>query len=189
MDTDSPSNDLSISAWKAQIWALLLMVPVVFMCVAPYLIIWGNDALDGVLEGVHAWVLIGVFIGGIAAHELLHGIGWALAGRQRWEAVSFGFKLKSLTPYAHVGEPLEAWAYRIGAALPGVTLGLVPWGISLVIGHGPLHIFGVIFTASALGDAIVLWLLRDVPANARVQDHPDRVGGILAGDGAAPSAD
>jgi len=68
-------------------------------------------------------------------------------------------------------------------------LGLVPWGISLVIGHGPLHIFGVIFIAVASGDAIVLWLLRDVPADAWVQDHPDRVGGILVEDGAAPSAD
>ena len=179
MDTGSPTKDCSISTWKAQIWSLLLMVPVVFMCVAPYLIIWGHDALDGVLEGIHAGVLISAFIGGIAAYEFLHGIGWALAGQQRWEAVSFGFKLKSLTPYAHLNEPLEAWAYRTGAALPGVTLGLVPRGISLVIGHGPLHIFGVIFIAVASGDAIVLWLLRDVPADAWVQDHPDRVGGIL----------
>ena len=181
MDTGSPTNDRSISAWKAQIWGLLLIVPVVFMCVAPYLIIWGHDALDGILDEIHAGVLIGVFVGGIAAHEFLHGIGWALAGQQRWEVVSFGFELKSLTPCAHVDEPLEAWAYRTGAALPGVILGLVPRGISLVIGHGPLHIFGVIFTVVASGDAIVLWLLSDVPADARVQDHSDRVGHLGGG--------
>ena len=57
----------------------------------------------------------------------------------------------------------------------------MPRGISLVLGPGPLHIFGVIFTVVASGDAIVLWLLRDVPADARVQDHPDRVGASWRG--------
>ena len=121
--TESRANDCSISVWKAQIGAALLVFPIFFVCVLPYLILWGNDALNGALDSVHGGVLMGLFIGGIVVHEVLHGIGWALAGGRGWTAISFGFKLKSLTPYAHVEGPMEAWAYRVGAALPGVTLG------------------------------------------------------------------
>lgn len=178
---DHAIDDRSISAWTAQIWGVLLMVPTVFVCVAPYLLIWGDDALDGTLDGVHGGVLIGLFVGGIVVHEPLHGIGWAWAGRQGWGAISFGFKLKSLTPHAHVEGPLEARAYRFGTALPGLALGLLPWAASLLVGHGPLHMFGVVFTAVAVGDALVLWLVRDIPGDTQVKDHPDRVGFLLAG--------
>jgi len=179
IDTAHHADDRSLSVWMAQIWGVLLMVPIVFVCVAPYLLIRGNDALDGALDGVGGGVLIGLFVGGIVVHELLHGIGWALAGGKGWAAISFGFKLKSLTPYAHVEGPLEARAYRIGIALPGGALGLLPWGISLLVGHAPLHMFGVVFTAVAVGDAMVLWLLRGVPDDTLVEDHPDRVGCLL----------
>jgi len=165
------------------------MVPVALLCTAPYQIVWGNGALSGALDGIHAVVLIGVFIGGIVVHELLHGIGWALAGGQQWQAVSFGFKLKTLTPYAHVDEAIEAWGYRVGTALPGVALGLVPLGISLLVGHAPLHMFGVVFSVAATGDAMVLWLLRGVPGDAPVQDHPDRVGCLVANKDTAPPED
>ena len=105
----------------------------------------------------------------------------ASAGGKRWDEISFGFKLKSLTPYATVDGPLQIWAYRVGSALPGATLGLAPWAISLLVGHAGLHLFGVVFTVIAVGDAVVLWLLRDVPNDVRVQDHPERVGCILKG--------
>ena len=178
-DTANPSKDRSISVWKAQVLGVVLMVPVLFVCAAPYLLIWGEGALDGALDGIHSGALIGIFIGGIVLHEILHGIGWALAGRKRWGEISFGFKLKSLTPYATVDGLLEIWAYRVGSALPGVTLGLAPWAISLFVGHAGLHLFGVVFIVVAIGDAVVLWLLRDVPNTIHVQDHPERVGCIL----------
>jgi len=176
----TPTTDHSISMWKAQVGGVLLMVPVALLCTVPFQIIWGDGALVGALNGIHAGVLIGVFTGGIVAHELLHGIGWALAGGHQWQAVSFGFKLKTLTPYAHVDAAITASAYRVGTALPGVALGLVPWGISIGIGHAPLHLFGVVFTVVAVGDLMVLWLLRGVAGGAWVQDHPDRVGCLVA---------
>lgn len=178
-NTATPSKDRSISVWKAQVLGVVLMVPVLFVCVGPYLFIWGEGALDGALDGIHSGALISTFIGGIVLHEILHGIGWALAGGKRWREISFGFKLKSLTPYATVDGLLEAWAYRVGSALPGVILGLAPWAISLFVGHAGLHLFGVVFTVVAVGDAVVLWLLRDVPNTICVQDHPERVGCML----------
>jgi len=40
---------------------------------------------------------------------------------------------------------------------------------------------------AAVGDAMVLWLLRGVPGDTLVEDHPDRVGCLLAGkEGASP---
>jgi hypothetical protein len=178
MDVD----DRSIALWKAQVLGLLPMLAVVVLGPASYLAVWGSDALDQALSGIPSGVVIGFFVGGILVHEALHGLGWAVAGRKSWERVSFGFQVKSLTPYAHIEEPMQAGAYRIGAALPGVALGLVPWALSIALGHAPMHIFGIVFTAVAAGDAMILWTLRDVPATHYVQDHPSRVGCFVLGE-------
>jgi hypothetical protein len=178
MDVD----DRSFSSWKAQILGLLPMLAVVVMAPASYVAVWGSGALDQPLNGIHPGMLIGYFIGGVCVHEALHGLGWAVAGQKSWERVSFGFQVKSLTPYAHIEGPMQAWAYRIGAGLPGVALGLVPWALSIALGHAPMHIFGIVFTAVAAGDAMILWTLRDVPATHYVQDHPHRVGCLVLGE-------
>ncbi|TQE90561.1 MAG: DUF3267 domain-containing protein [Spiribacter salinus] len=177
MDVD----DRSFSSWKAQALGVLFMAAIIVVAPASYLAVWGSDALDQALSGIHPGVLIGCFVGGILVHEALHGLGWVVAGQRSWERVSFGFQVKSLTPYAHIEGPMQAWAYRIGAALPGVVLGLVPWVLSIALGHTSMHIFGIVFTAVAAGDAMILWTLRDVPATHYVQDHPHRVGCLVLG--------
>ena len=147
--------------------------------------LWGWPALlRGLLLFGAPLSFILVLLLGIVAHEALHGLAWRLAGRVPWSAIRFGFQLKTLTPYAHCAVPLEVRSYRIGTAAPGVVLGLLPLLVATVSGNGWLLRFGVFFSLAAVGDLIILWTLRGVPAGRRVKDHPTRAGCYVLAPGA-----
>lgn len=76
----------------------------------------------------------------------------------------------------HCTEPLEVKAYRIGACLPGVLLGVVPALIGIISGSGELLLWGLLFTLAARGDMLVVWLIRHVPAEQLIEDHPHCAG-------------
>jgi hypothetical protein len=174
--TGAAREDRSISMGQANLYAVVLTLPLLLL-VAPFGLIWGGGRL---LEGIEQFTRLVPFlltlVIGIVVHEALHGLAWAWFGRKPWSAIRFGFQLRTLTPYAHCKEPLEVRAYRAGAAAPGIVLGLIPLAIATAIGNGWLLWFGLFFTLAALGDLIILWLLRDVPAGRLVEDHPVRAG-------------
>jgi hypothetical protein len=121
-------------------------------------------------------ILLGAMLLLTIAHELIHALTWVWAGNLAWQNVSFGIKWKTLMPYAHINAPISARAYRWGAVMPGLLTGVIPSLIALITGNGLLMLFGAAMFAGAVGDTIVLWIIRDVPANAEVLDHPDAVG-------------
>lgn len=172
-------RDLSFSALAANGYALVVMLPVVVLLAVPFFLIRvvGNDSASFALDGF-GW-LVGLYaalIGGIIVHELIHGVTWAVAGRKPWSAITFGVQWKTLTPYAHVKEPLPVGPYRLGAAMPGLLLGGLPVALATITGSGWLLAFGLLFTFAAGGDALVLWSLRGVRGDALVEDHPTRAG-------------
>jgi len=164
--------DLSISMVKANIYGLIVLLPVVLLGLF-YIKLWGLAALKTIPFGSLGRFLILIFFG-IVVHEGLHGLVWILAGK-KWN-VTFGIHWKTLSPYAHCKAPLNVEAYRIGVALPGLILGLFPTGIGLFTGSHSAIVFGLIFILAAGGDALVLWLIRNVQAGSLVEDHPSRVG-------------
>ena len=137
----------------------------------------GGDRGDGLGA---AWVaenliiVLGVFIASIFVHEGLHALGWMFFGSVPASEISFGVKMG--TPYTHASVPMAAGGYRLGAALPGVVLGVVPVVTSWLIGDGALMLYGALMLFTAMGDAMVLWLLRDVPPETLVRDHPSEAG-------------
>lgn len=165
-------EDRSFSMVRANVYIVAMLVPLAVLFFVPYYVLWGGF-------GPGNWDLIAAaawFLGGVLGHELLHGITWMIAGNKPPGAVRFGFQLKTLTPYAHCTEPIDISAYRWGAAVPGVILGIVPGIIAMAIGSPGLLVFGFLFTLAAGGDALILWVLRDVPAGSLVEDHPSRAG-------------
>ena len=177
---EDAKRDLSISMGKANLYGIALMVPGVLLLALPYVAIWGWEAFGNAwnttlaLDNVPA--ALGVFAVGIVLHELIHGLSWMYFGKKPRSAITYGFKLKTLTPYAHCVEPMDVRAYRLGAAMPGLILGVLPWLAAVVSGNGAVLIFGFVFTLAALGDAMILWLIRDVAPGSLVLDHPTQAG-------------
>jgi hypothetical protein len=56
-----------------------------------------------------------------------------------------------------------------------------------ITGNGWLLCFGLLFLIAASGDFLVLWLMRDIPADWMVEDHPHRAGCVVYGPSGQPT--
>lgn len=171
-------TDLSISMDKANVQSLLFALPIVGLLILSYSLRWGSAqfwlGFNALFENF--LVFIAVFFLGVIVHELIHGFSWMLFGRKPFDAIKFGFQVKTFTPYAHCKEPLKINPYRIGAAMPGILLGLLPALIGIINGNSWLFAFGLLFTVTAGGDMLILWLIRNVSSDKLVEDHPTQAG-------------
>lgn len=166
-------RDLSISMVRANVLVFFLAVPVVVLQFAAYSLLHGAEKMEP------AWnitILFTAVLLGVVVHELIHGITWVLLGHKSFAAIKFGFQWKTLTPYAHLKEPVEVNAYRAGAFMPGFILGILPFVLSILLGSGDLFWFSLVHTSAAGGDWLVLWLIRNVTAGMQVEDHPTHAG-------------
>ncbi len=168
---------------KANVFAIALMAPLAAALTALFIARWGWPLLNrGISDFFDLRVAVPVIIAGIFVHEALHAVGWALASGRPMRAIAMGFQLRSLSPYAHPRDPMCARDYRIGAAMPGLVLGIIPAALAIMFGWPAILIVGILFTIAAGGDALVLWLIRDVPGDRLIADHPTRAGCIVLED-------
>ena len=116
-----------------------------------------------------------IFIG-IIAHELIHGVTWAVFAKKKIKSISFGVVWKYLTPYCHCNEPLLVKQYILGGIMPGIILGICPSIMAIVLGNYPLLLFRIIFSGAAGGDFMTVNILRKESMNSLVQDHPTKIG-------------
>jgi len=179
-------QDYTVSMLAANLYGLAIGLPVVLVFSAAYTARWGVLPITQSLQRITNHPLAGMawFLAGILAHEWLHGISWAVFGKLPLSAIKFGFQWKTLTPYAHVRQPIEVNAYRMGALTSGLLLGVLPYLAGLLGGNADWMIWGTLFTFAAYRDFLVLWLIRRVPRGSRVEDHP-----TLAGCSVLPAED
>jgi hypothetical protein len=166
-------RDLSVSMAQANVIVLFISTPVVILQFAIFLMLHG---LEGLKPAWRTALLMYAVLLGIAVHELIHGISWVIFGRKPFSSIRFGFQWKTLTPYAHVREPVETNAYRIGTFLPGFILGILAYMLSLASSNGDLFWFSLVHTSAAVGDWLIFWLMRDVKAGMQVEGHPTNAG-------------
>jgi NADH:ubiquinone oxidoreductase subunit K len=166
-------RDLSISMAQANVIVMFISIPVIIVQFAVFIMVHGMEKLEPKWNSV---ILIVMVLLGVVAHELIHGITWVIFGHKQFSAIKFGFQLKTLTPYAHLKEPVEVNAYRIGAFMPGFILGIFTYVLSIMLGDGNLFWFSLVHTAASGGDWLILWLIRNVKAGMQVEDHPTNAG-------------
>lgn len=166
-------RDLSISMARANVIVLFISIPVVILQFVLFISLHRTESLEPTWS---TSLLVVVILLGIVLHELIHGFSWMIFGKKPFSTIKFGFQWKTLTPYAHLTEPVEINAYRIGALMPGLLLGILTYSWSLVLGNGDLFWFSLVHTSAAGGDWLILWLLRNIKAGMQVADHPTNAG-------------
>lgn len=166
----------TISPVCANLVALALTPFVIAVFFLPFGYFWGGASLQAVFNRLVSPFLL-VLVVSIGIHEVLHGVGFTLVGGVPWREMRFGFK--GLVVYAHCRVPMVASAYRVSVVLPGVVLGVLPGLIGLAGGNGWLTVYGTLMSIAALGDLVVLWLIRSVAGDAWVQDHPSAPGCLV----------
>lgn len=166
-------RDLSISMTRANVIVMFIMVPVVILQFGGFILLHGLKKLEPTWNSI---ILVILVLLGVILHELIHGISWVIFGRKPFSSIKFGFQWKTFTPYAHLKEPVEVNAYRLGAFMPGFILGILTYTLSLILGDGNLFWFSLFHMSAAGGDWLILWLIRNVKAGTQVEDHPTKAG-------------
>lgn len=163
-------TDLTISAKKLNLIALLVIVPIIGIPCALFILRWNLLAGGDVAIEVSVWTLV-AFFAGVVVHELIHGLVWSFFCKDGLHSIHFGFQLKTLTPYCHCAQPLDKGGYIAGTLAPGVVLGLLPILLSLVLPNVNLMLFGAMSLAVAVGDFAIVLLLAP-QREVLVVDHP-----------------
>ncbi|MFP4227633.1 MAG: metalloprotease family protein [Salinivenus sp.] len=164
----------------------MLLVPIALLSLGPYFALWGVPSQPFPADIGAALFFLTAFVLGTLLHEGLHGLGHVV-GRASWNDIRFGIHWKAVTPFARCTVPSRTRGYRLAVALPGLVLGLLPLGVGLWSGHWLTTFYGFLMLVAAAGDLVVLWILRGVPSDAWVQDHPEKVGCLVVADAEAPA--
>jgi hypothetical protein len=178
---------LTINLVKANIYGILGMIPIVMIYTIPFFLIWKekltflkfkNYVKDNLVNDsfyISVSILI-IMLLGIIIHELIHGITWSLYTKKGFKSIKFGILWKMLTPYCHCTEPLKVKEYVLGGIMPAIILGIIPALYAVVFGNIFILIFSIFFTAAAIGDFMIINLLRKENMNSLVLDHPTEAG-------------
>jgi hypothetical protein len=162
-----------------------LLAPIALLSLGPHLALWGLPAAPFPSTPGSILLFCAAFVLGVIFHEALHGLGHVW-GEATWSDVKFGMHWKALTPFAQCTVPARARSYRIALGLPGLVLGVAPLGLGVATGAWLLTFYGFLMLVAAAGDVLILWILRGVPAQAWVQDHPQQVGCLVVAGAEAP---
>lgn len=170
-------TDLSVSMAKANFYCLLIVIPLVSLLGLLYFKFWGySDFFNIYLSYKNLLYLSILFIIGVVFRELIRGLSWVIFGKKTLKFVKYGFQLKTLTFYVYYRRPMEVNTYRIGLLMPGLLLGIIPSFIGIATGNRWVMNFGILLTLTAVGDFLILWLIRNVPSRKLVEDHPTNAG-------------
>ena len=171
---------LTVSILWANVFAIFLLLAVAVIGIVLFVLKY--DDPFGKLSILESVILIIIFLALIVIHELIHGIGWALFTKDGFKDIEFGVMLDSLTPYCTCSQPLSKGQYILGAMLPLITLGILPMIAGILIGSFYTMMMGVIMTASAAGDILIVLKILRYKSRAKdvvYMDHPTEAGGVI----------
>ena len=113
----------------------------------------------------------------VTLHELLHGLGWMVAGSLRWQDVHF--HLSAMMPTTSCERPLAKRAYLTGVLLPFAVLGLASLAVLLLV-PGTLTLLAALTNLTLAGaDLAIAWHVIREPRNVRIADHPTLAGYVV----------
>ena len=183
---DYKKEMLTIDLLKANLYGMFAIIPILIIYGVPFYLLWRNsfskialksfiNEFDSGIWGNFIFILLAITIGTIL-HELIHGITWAKYTKNGFKSIKFGVLWKMLTPYCHCVEPLKVKQYILGAIMPAIILGFLPFAYSLFTGNVLCLFFGIFFTMAAVGDFLIINLLLKEKKDDFVLDHPSEAG-------------
>jgi hypothetical protein len=170
LDNGYKEEILTISALKANIMVFITSLPIAAIGWLLFFRIYRFDYIPD----IPLWIFIIVLIG-IVIHELIHGFVWGYFSKEKWKSIGFGVEWKYLTPYCTCSECLSYKAYVLGAIMPTIILGLIPYIISLVTGSYFCLFFSLLLILGGGGDIYIIYSIRN-HKKAILVDHPYLVG-------------
>lgn len=173
------AHNLTIDVVKANILALVVMLPFAVAVTIWYLVVHGN--LGGDLTPTDMLVLLVLLLALLVAHEGIHGLVWGLCAPSRFKSIEFGVIWAALAPYCTCAEPMKKGQYLLGSAMPTLVLGFGLGAAAVLTGVDWLLYLSVLMILGGGGDfCIILKLLACRPKGEAVYcDHPYELGLVV----------
>ena len=170
----------TVSIVKANILAVIIMLPFSAIIAVPYLMKYGTPQ-KGLLSTylLDMALLIFLTMAEMAAHEGIHGLVWGLLAPEGFSAIEFGFIKEYLTPYCYCGSPLTKGQYLAGSVMPTLVLGFLQGAVSVWTGNFLVFMLAVILMIGGGGDFLVSWLIiryKKQHSKLAIMDHPTELG-------------
>lgn len=183
---DYIEENISIDIFKENMLTLFLIIPVLAIFCIPFYFIWFTNSNIELIDVYLAFVkilniafiakIMLTIIIGVIAHEVIHGLVWAMFTKRGIKSIKIGVMWQMITPYCHCYEPLKVKHYIFGTIMPGIVLGILPSILALFTGNIFILLFGNIFTLGATGDFLSAWKIRKENTDDFVLDHPSDLG-------------
>ena len=164
----------TIGMLKANIVAIVVMALLGVLGLMAMYAIWGDFSLGNPWNGM--LFIIGFWVG-VAVHELIHGFTWMWVTHSSFSHLRFGLLRGGV--YCHIDVPMSKRKYVVGALMPLLLLGILPFLLSFATHSLWLMLFGVIFIGCAMGDVLIVWAIRKESPDTLVYDHPSEPGCIV----------
>ena len=173
-------SEHTVDIVKANILAMLIMLPFVAVIAVPYLI--RNGIPQRVAFSTYLLYLalfIFLAMAEMAVHEGIHGLTWGLLSPDGFSTIEFGLIKEYLTPYCYCGTPLTRGQYIIGSMMPTLVLGFIQGIVAILTGNFLIFILSVFLIIGGGGDFLIDWLLiryKKKYSELILMDHPTELG-------------
>lgn len=165
---------VTVKPARAILGGLLCALPFAAVFGAMYRLLLTDRAHLSDAAGIGFYAMfIGIVIVSALVHELLHGLGWALAGGRGWGAVRFNFS--ALMPSCACTAALGRWQYIAGVLAPFVLLG----GGSVVfmfVYPGTVSVLTMLVNFLLSGADLLIAFSAMRERGALIADHPTQAG-------------
>jgi len=187
IEEDYIKEEVRINVIWANVFAFIVLAIAVVLYGIPFYMVWLRNvpmykvfttSMSLRMRLMNVAITLLIFIPGIVAHELIHGLFFALFTEKRWKSVKFGIMpaSKLFSPYCHCIDKLMINHYRIATVMPLLIVGIIPAVISIITGILILFVFGLAFTMGAAGDILMFIKLMKEKKDTWIFDSPSDIG-------------
>lgn len=173
-------NVLTIDLKRANI--ILTAVSIPFFIVSILLFWYINGSYISGVRKTNLPVFIVVLLTLTVIHELVHGLTWSRFSENGWKDIEFGIIWRSLTPYCTCAAPLEKPFYIMGALMPLIVLGIIPFITGLFAASLWVFFIGAVMILAAGGDIMLVRKLLKFRTDSEeilIYDHPTEAGSVV----------
>ena len=167
-------KDVTISSGKAMVLGVACALPFVVIFGLSYRLVLIGRAHLLEIGGLSFYLLFAaIIVVSVFLHELLHGVGWALASRRGWGVV--GFNISALMPSCACKAALTRGQYLVGVLLPFLVLGTGS-AVFLFLYPGTVSVLTMAVNFVAAGADLLIALRAARERGALIADHPTEAG-------------
>lgn len=171
------AKDVTFTGTEALLKGGVLSVILVFIFGLSYRFLLSDKAVMLDISGIKFPILfIAICVVVTTVHELLHGLGWALASKKGWNVIKFN--INAMMPSCSCKAILKKKQYLFGVLMPFIVLGIGSVCF-LLIYPGTLSLLTMVVALGGTGgDLLIVFNILKENNDSFISDHPSKAGYI-----------